>query len=583
MKKLLLSFCMLAMSVLALAQDYSFYYELPPWGYQDNVSVCAFLKIDGEIIDNPALEIGGFCVDTCRMHSFPMYASFLTPPHYVYMPNLNGFNGDVIYFKVYNHETEEEMDLECLTTIVYDQSVSSYGTIFEPMSIEFQTPVAGIVFTGATNSNWNDASNWNIGEVPADGSDVIINADVVIPDGFVAVVGNVTNNATITVADGGQLKHQTPGLVVTMEKEIESWTDNGGYYLIAAPFEDGISVPAEMIAGSYDLYAFDQSSVGAEWQNYKVHHFGLAQAEGYLYANISDITLSLTGPTSVSDDIIARNLVYDSESNLPGFNLMGNPFTCNTYLVGGRDYLVLNGEGSAFLMAESATIPPMAGFFVEAADDGEVLEFTTEMPMGKHAILTLGVNDSRGNKMDVARIRFNEGHVLNKFMLDESASKLYFPQDDKEYTVVVAEPQGQMPLNFHASESDEITLTIAVENIDLDYLHLIDNQTNADIDLLANPSYTFSATPNDEEARFELVFGALTEINENADAPFAYVNNGSIIVEGQGTLQVNDMLGRVLCKEQIEGRKSINLSAGVYVLRLINGDTVRTQKIINEL
>ena len=42
------------------------------------------------------------------------------------------------------------------------------------------------------------------------------------------------------------------------------------------------------------------------------------------------------------------------------------------------------------------------------------------------------------------------------------------------------------------------------------------------------------------------------------------------------------MTGRVLSSEQINGsyNKSLNLSAGVYVLRLSNGNVVKTQKVV---
>ncbi|MBR6928759.1 MAG: hypothetical protein IKH61_00870 [Bacteroidales bacterium] len=34
-----------------------------------------------------------------------------------------------------------------------------------------------------TDSNWNDSSNWSMGEVPALGSDVLIMANAVVPAG----------------------------------------------------------------------------------------------------------------------------------------------------------------------------------------------------------------------------------------------------------------------------------------------------------------------------------------------------------------------------------------------------------------
>ena len=63
---------------------------------------------------------------------------------------------------------------------------------------------------------------------------------------------------------------------------------------------------------------------------------------------------------------------------------------------------------------------------------------------------------------------------------------------------------------------------------------------------------------------------------------FAFINNGNIIITGKGTLQVVDMMGHILSSETINGSvsKAIDVASGVYMLRLVNGDDVKTQKIV---
>ena len=76
--------------------------------------------------------------------------------------------------------------------------------------------------------------------------------------------------------------------------------------------------------------------------------------------------------------------------------------------------------------------------------------------------------------------------------------------------------------------------------------------------------------------------------NEDADgdedAPFAFLSNGNWIIanEGQATLQVIDLTGRILSNETINGyvSKAIQAAPGMYVLRLINDNNVKTQKIV---
>ena len=73
----------------------------------------------------------------------------------------------------------------------------------------------------------------------------------------------------------------------------------------------------------------------------------------------------------------------------------------------------------------------------------------------------------------------------------------------------------------------------------------------------------------------------------NGDGPstgsgaFAFINNGNIIVNGEGTLQVIDVMGRVVYQGDAINRVSTGrMTAGVYVLRLINGEDVKTQKVV---
>lgn len=56
---------------------------------------------------------------------------------------------------------------------------------------------------------------------------------------------------------------------------------------------------------------------------------------------------------------------------------------------------------------------------------------------------------------------------------------------------------------------------------------------------------------------------------EESDQPFAYISNGEIIVNGEGMLQVIDMMGRVIVSRDAARHVSTNgIAPGVYVLLL---------------
>ena len=110
-----------------------------------------------------------------------------------------------------------------------------------------------------------------------------------------------------------------------------------------------------------------------------------------------------------------------------------------------------------------------------------------------------------------------------------------------------------------------------------------------DVDVLnGSQSYSFSASTTDYLSRFKLVFNK-TGVDENGSEPsFAFVSNGNLILNEVGenaTIQIVDMLGRVVRNEYIGDRNSIPLGGmktGVYVLLLDDGTRVKTQKIVIE-
>jgi len=119
----------------------------------------------------------------------------------------------------------------------------------------------------------------------------------------------------------------------------------------------------------------------------------------------------------------------------------------------------------------------------------------------------------------------------------------------------------------------------------LAYFHLIDNMTGADVDLLVNPNYTFEANTGDNANRFRLVFDAnAIEENASTSSAFAYFNGSEWVIanNGESTLQVIDMMGRVLSSETLSGNTNVTLNQvpGVYMLRLVNGSDVKVQKVM---
>ncbi len=270
---------------------------------------------------------------------------------------------------------------------------------------------------------------------------------------------------------------------------------------------------------------------------------------------------------------------------------MGNPFATTATL--NKPFYKMNNDGNgltAKIEDLNTTIAAMEGVFVQATAEGQSATFTAQTSKGgQQAIAKTNIvlSGNKGKVLDNAIIRFDNGETLGKFYFGEQNANLYIPQDAEEYAIATSNGQGEMPLNFKANANGEYTLTVNPENVEMGYLHLIDNMTGADIDLLQTPEYSFSAKATDYESRFRLVFVCGDANDDNGDnETFAFFSNGSWVIanEGEATLQVIDLNGRILSSETVNGSvsKSINQPAGVYMIRLINGENVKVQKVVIE-
>ena len=369
------------------------------------------------------------------------------------------------------------------------------------------------------------------------------------------------------------------------------YNEKNGYCLIASPVTvDPADVEGMVVANTdlnydyFDLYSFANNQ-DEEWRNYKNTHFDLVPGTGYLYAKKATtegetFSFELTGAPYSGDGEIP---LTQGTGNWADWNLVGNPYGVDAEI--SMDYYEMNGDGSGLMPGVDEVVDAMQGVFVEYTENDQTVIFMPQRGanpgVGNKLVLNLVRN--RGTVIDRAIFRFGEGRQMTKFTLFENSTKLYIPQDDEDYAIVRSEAQGELPVSFRASENGTYTLNMNVENVDMNYLHLIDNMTGMDIDLLQTPSYTFEANTNDYANRFKLVFAA-NSTDEADESSFAFFSNGNLIVnnEGNATLQVIDINGRILSSETISGScsKAINATTGVYMLRLINGENVKVQKVV---
>ena len=445
---------------------------------------------------------------------------------------------------------------------------------------------------------WNNPDDWTVPETYADVT-IPANTQVIVPSGYTAYADEITieEGGQIIIEEGGELIHSNE-VPVVFQMNVDGYQatrdenpDNDGYRLIASPVYESstnlnIAIPEAMIEveENYDLYMFDQTQE-LEWINHKFmvndqHQFTtLDLGKGYLYANTANVFVAFVGQTTPTNLNVGLDMVYEPGHVFTGWNLLGNPYTATAYA--DRAYYVLDAEGDEVISAELGVgIAPMKGFFVEAGS-AEDLTCTVSTTPQNNNTGSLNINLSQANTLaDRAIISFGSGMTLGKFQLNPKHTKVYISQEGKDYAVVSASDKGEMPVSFKAEKNGNYTLSFTNKEVTFSYLRLIDNLTGVETDLLETSSYSFEAKTTDYESRFRLVFAT----SSNDGDSFAFFNNGNLVInnEGQATLQMVDVMGRILRSESINGCASISVKAapGVYMLRLINGNDVKVQKVI---
>lgn len=410
------------------------------------------------------------------------------------------------------------------------------------------------------------------------------------------VFDGVTTSIPVYVPNGSLSAYQNEDVWNNfIEYQPMAYTEIKGYgesiksdrwVFIASPLLDK-NVPPTAVDGlvadpakNYDLYRFNQSGKNGEWENYKnIEHTGdfvLDNGKGYLYANMNDVTLTFVGTMNTTNSQEVE-LDYDGTANLPGWNLIGNPFTEDAYI--DRPYYKMNDTGTDVLPVATYKETPVAaysGIMVHAEKSGESATFTKSGSKSSDnggLQITLSKAGVRGDEaQDKVIVSFNKYAQLSKFIFNEDNAKLYIPMGGEDYAIAYSDRQSNMPLYFKTKEMGIYTMSFegAIDNI-----KIIDNLDGSVIDLNAEKSFTFVGTPSDRNDRFTIVF------NTPATEDFAYQSGDGIVVNGEGELQVFDIMGRMVAKYHVNGVETVNIpcQSGVYVLRLLGKET-NTQKIV---
>ena len=355
----------------------------------------------------------------------------------------------------------------------------------------------------------------------------------------------------------------------------------------------------------------------------------MKRGKGYMVA-ITEPSMLMTDGTldnnQVTVPVTNTTSLTGYEAPLKGVNLIGNPYQAyldfnkigndlNTYFIldaYAHGYIAYVSDGSTpdvpGVVNGNAPryIHPHQGFFVHVpqgttslilnntmieAGDGTAQNSTFRSAANHYPMVTLAVEDGRGRRdyttVELDRPETGGGEKIQG--LHAGDASLWVRHDDTDWQVAFTKPgTREVPVRFKAYQDGTFTLSWGAYNGYFSYLHLIDNLTGTDIDCLTTDEYRFEAKTSDYTSRFRLVFDftGVEENDEPTEGPtsFAFMMGDELVINGEGVLQMFDLNGRQLFSTEIHGTQATvampKVADGIYVLRLTNGNQVRTQKMV---
>ena len=385
---------------------------------------------------------------------------------------------------------------------------------------------------------------------------------------------------------GGQF-YPEKGVKVSLTKEIDPYDreNESGWYTISAPFATDFAYNGNK--DEYTLFRYDEKS--AVWQNHKKHNFGIEVGRGYLYANLEGNDLTLEGVANV--DTYQTILKCESEvDELKGNHLLGNPYTFDItgeHLAGSiaGGFYQMAGDGAWVPSVLTEEIAVGEGFLVQAIEEASFVINKTATETRSADNGSLQINVANDVYSDVAYVSFNEGVGLSKIShQNANIPMVYVPVENNDYAIAyLGENVEEVPFSFEAKTMGTYTISVKAQNCEFSTMTLVDRFTGVETNLLFE-DYSFVAKSSDNSDRFILKLSrGTTDLEEEH---FAYINNNGLIINnasGNATLQIFDVMGRPVSSHNVSGNANIameSLTNGVYILRLIDDNNVRIQKVV---
>ena len=526
------------------------------------------------------------------------------------------------------------------TVIIKGNSTYTGATTVSGGTLELQGSIASSAVTvesGATlKINGDDVTLASLDVEP--GGVVTIEAGKSL-----TVTGVFSNSGTVTVksTSSGTGSLIVDGTVigdVTVERYIAAWTDDEhGWHFVSSPVAsqsistEFVDITATPISNSVDFYrwseplglwinikkeldgSYNQGAEESNFSNIDDPKFDVGQ--GYMISYQANNTKGFTG-TLNSGDVTVTGLDYTEASSSSGWNLVGNPYpsaiewnsddwtlpatisgNCQVWDETNAAFVVIGADG---------IIPAMNGFMVYTSDNNNSLTIPAAARIHSSTnwyknskegeqYVKIVAKDLEGSTAQESVVNFYSEATsgfdmkFDSYFLPGYAPMLYSVSEDGNYawnTLPEFNTDLTLPMGFTKNSKNSFALSLKENSIGSS-VFIFDKQTgeNHSFD---NGDYYFTASQNDDPNRFVLHFGTLTGMEDQVSAPkaFAYINGNNLHIlnmEGDYTLRLNDISGRRILEQQINGNAEIALpsalNTGIYIIEMTSENQRFTQKL----
>ena len=310
------------------------------------------------------------------------------------------------------------------------------------------------------------------------------------------------------------------------------------------------------------------------------------QGVGYLASYQTETTATFKG-TLNHENSFTFNVRYDTGKDLANFHLLGNPFAFDmkwnnvdvSNVIDG--YAVVN-ENGGYEYATSGEIKVGDGFFVKATGANPTMSYNTRNRNAKKET-SLNVVAAGKNGKDNVIVRLDENQEgfpkINNF--NENIALVYVLENDMPYGIYnYSEDVQEVELVFIAAHIGEYNIHIE-PNGEFEYVTLVDKVNDRETNMMTS-SYTFTTTPKENGNRFLLRFAK--DKGSAEQEKFVFQSGNELVIEAEGMVQIIDVMGRVVYSNDVTSENNridtSKFNTAAYIVRLINGNGVKTQKIV---